>query len=493
MTTGGGYDDGPTSELPPPEGTDTAPVPSSRRHERLSQARRAAGAGTRRTGSAARATSRRTTSLARAARARIQRATHAQGAGASGLAKLIELHAVNAAGDAMIAVSLAGTLFFSVPTGEARGKVALYLLVTMAPFIVVAPVIGPVLDRFRHGRRGAMAGSFALRGFLAWVMADAVTGGGIELYPAAFGVLVASKAYVLTRSATVPRLLPPGVSLVKANSRVSLAGVVGVAIGTPLAIGLAWIGPEWSLRFAFLVFVIGTILSAMLPKAVDSSEGEVEANVLQAEDPSTRPRLGSVGPAVVMGLRANAAIRAMVGFLTIYLLFLVRDEPVGGLSSQASVVLLGACALAGGTLGSLVGSTVRARAPEPIIVAVLGIAALVALVAAMFYGVVSVAVLAVTAAFGQQLGKLSLDAQIQRDVPERVRSSAFARAETAIQLAWVLGGGLGIVLPLHPPLGTTVVAAGLLATVVAVARSFLTLRRQDQLADRAEGDQRAPS
>ena len=51
---------------------------------------------------------------------------------------------------------------------------AIYLLVTMAPFVLVAPVIGPVLDRFRHGRRGAIAGSFALRAFLAWVMADAV-------------------------------------------------------------------------------------------------------------------------------------------------------------------------------------------------------------------------------------------------------------------------------------------------------------------------------
>ncbi len=491
---GGGYENGPSgpaAELPPDAGSGDSGS-ARRQRDRLVRARQAAESGGRRTGSLARATSRRTGSAARATRARIRRATNAQGAGATGLAKLIELHAVNAAGDALIAVSLAGTLFFSVPTGEARGKVALYLLVTMAPFVVMAPIIGPVLDRFRHGRRGAMAGSFALRGFLAWVMADAVAGGGIELYPAAFGVLVASKAYVLTRSATVPRLLPPGVSLVKANSRVSLAGVVGVAVGTPLGIGLAWIGPQWSLRVAFLVFIVGTILAAMLPRAVDSSEGEVDANVLQADAPSIRPRLGSVGPAVVMGLRANVALRAMVGFLTIFMLFLVRDQPVGGLSSQTSVVLLGGCALLGGTIGSLVGSTVRARAPEPIIVAVLGIAAVVALVTAMFYSVVTVAVIAAAAAFGQQLGKLALDAQIQRDVPERVRSSAFARAETAIQLAWVLGGGLGIVLPLHHTLGLTVLAAGLLATLVAVGRSFFVLRQQGQLGPAAPDEQPTP-
>ena len=64
----------------------------------------------------------------------IRRVTHAKGAGESGLGRLIELHGVNTAGDAMVAVALANTLFFSVPTGEARGRVALYLLITMAPY-----------------------------------------------------------------------------------------------------------------------------------------------------------------------------------------------------------------------------------------------------------------------------------------------------------------------------------------------------------------------
>ncbi|NEE59582.1 MFS transporter, partial [Streptomyces sp. SID8455] len=87
-----------------------------------------------------------------------RKATHAHGAGESGLGKLIELHAVNGAGDVMITVALASTVFFSVPTDEARGRVALYLAITMAPFTLLAPVIGPLLDRLPHGRRAAMAG-----------------------------------------------------------------------------------------------------------------------------------------------------------------------------------------------------------------------------------------------------------------------------------------------------------------------------------------------
>ena len=93
-----------------------------------------------------------------------RRAARAEGAGDSGLSRLIELHAFNAAGDAAVAISLAGTLFFQVPTGEARGQVALFLGLTMLPFAIVAPLIGPFLDRFSHGRRWAIGATMARPG-----------------------------------------------------------------------------------------------------------------------------------------------------------------------------------------------------------------------------------------------------------------------------------------------------------------------------------------
>jgi hypothetical protein len=123
-----------------------------------------------------------------------RRATRAEGAGDSGLSRLIELHAFNAAGDAAVAISLAGTLFFQVPTGEARGQVALFLGLTMLPFAIVAPLIGPFLDRFSHGRRWAVGATMAIRCFLCWVLATAVVTESDWLFPAALGCLVASKA-----------------------------------------------------------------------------------------------------------------------------------------------------------------------------------------------------------------------------------------------------------------------------------------------------------
>ena len=63
-------------------------------------------------GSAARPAARTGGSAARWTGRVIHRSTRASGAGRTGLAELIELTAVSSAGDAFIAVALAGTLFF---------------------------------------------------------------------------------------------------------------------------------------------------------------------------------------------------------------------------------------------------------------------------------------------------------------------------------------------------------------------------------------------
>jgi hypothetical protein len=80
--------------------------------------------------------------------------------------------------------------------------------------------------------------------------------------------------------------------------------------------------------------------------------------------------------------------------------------------------------------------------------------------------------LGLAAGLCQSLAKLSLDALIQRDVDEAVRTSMFARSETLLQLAWVIGGLLGIGLfvgavPLSVALASVgaVLALGLLYVV----------------------------
>ncbi|MFD4787759.1 MFS transporter [Streptomyces sp. NPDC058459] len=416
----------------------------------------------------------------------IRKVTHAHGAGESGLGKLIELHAVNGAGDVMITVALASTVFFSVPTDEARGRVALYLAITMAPFTVLAPVIGPLLDRLPHGRRAAMAGAMLARALLALVLSGAVASGSLELYPAALGVLVASKAYGVVRSAVVPRLLPPAFSLVRANSRVTLAGLLATGVAAPVAAGLQRVGDPWPLYGAFVIFVAGTFLSFSLPRTVDSAKGE-DVALLAADErhlhgprrlhPGKRPGLRTVGPAVTHALGANAGLRCLSGFLIFFLAFLLREHPPAGQSAAVSLGIVGVAAGAGNALGTAMGAWLRSKAPEIIIVTVVAVALGAAVVAAVFFGTVLVACLAAVAGFAQALGKLSLDALIQRDVPEAVRTSAFARSETLLQMAWVFGGAVGIVMPLNGTFGMAVAAALVAAGWLTTLRGLLAAAR----------------
>jgi MFS family permease len=419
-------------------------------------------------------------------RRRIRRTTHAGGAGESGLAKLIELHAVNSAGDMLITIALASSVFFSVPTGQARGRVALYLLVTMAPFALLAPVIGPLLDRLQHGRRAAMAMAMLARGVLAWTMAGVISTAGLGLYPMALGVLVASKAYGVVRSAVVPRLLPDRTTLVKANSRVTLAGLLATAVAAPVGGGLHAIGPQWPLYGAFVVFVVGALLSMSLPGKVDSSRGEGKVRLSADEEapaepsgiPGKKPSLLGVGSSVLHALQGNAGLRALSGFLTMFLAFMLREHPLGGLTAATSLGAVVVAAGAGNALGTALGAWLKARGPEIIIAGVLICSLAATVAAATWYGLITVAAAAAVAGISQALAKLSLDALIQRDVPELVRTSAFARSETALQLAWVVGGGLGIVLPLNGALGMSVGSCLVLLAFVVSVRGLLGAARR---------------
>ncbi len=385
-----------------------------------------------------------------------RRASHAEGAGDSGLYRMIELQAFNAAGDAAVAISLAGTLFFQVPGGDdqARGQVALFLGLTMLPFAVVAPLIGPFLDRFNHGRRWAIGATMAIRGFLCWVLASAIASDSLTMFPAALGVLVASKAYGVTKAAAVPRLTPPDLGLVKANSRISLAGLTGAAISAPLAVGASMVGPAWSLRFAFVVFAAGTILAILLPSRVDNSVGE-ERVLLRGGRRTPVPR------SVVIGLRANSGIRILSGFLTLFMAFLLRTHPFASWDYKPELLLglvIGAAGL-GNTIGIGLGNVLRRVDPSLTVLVAIFSATVVAAITAVHYTLLTAVLLGLTAGLAQSLAKLSLDSMIQTEIPEANRSSAFARSETLLQLSWVLGAFIGIALPLQAHLGLGVIAA----------------------------------
>ena len=123
-----------------------------------------------------------------------------------GLHRLARMHALTAAADAFFAVSLADSLFFNVSIEAARPRLLLYLVVTMAPFAVLAPLIGPFIDRIRGGQRTVLVATSVGRAALMLALSQDLR--SLLMFPEAFGVLVLGKTYSVGRSATVPRVVP---------------------------------------------------------------------------------------------------------------------------------------------------------------------------------------------------------------------------------------------------------------------------------------------
>jgi hypothetical protein len=408
--------------------------------------------------------------LSAAAARRVRAASRADGAAETGLTQLLWVNALHMAGDAMIAVSLAGTLFFAATTDAQRGNVALYLLVTMAPFAVLAPVIGPALDRLQRGRRWAIAGSHLGRTLLALVMMRHFD--DFWLYPAALGVLVLSKAHNVLRAAVVPRVLPSAMSLTSANARLSVFGLATAGVAGGLGAGIAAVlGFDWELAATAIVFAVAGVLAVRLPPHVDVPTGELAADVLTTAEIPIGSGRRRVSPRVVLALRANAALRGLGGFLTIFSAFLVQATYEG----WAATVALGAVAAAAGAgsfAGTAIGSRMHTAAPDRLVLVSAASAAAITLLAAVFYSFAMAAVVAGVAALTNALAKVALDAIIQREVPDSLRASAFARSETWLQISWVVGGALGIALPPTGWLGFTVAAALLVLAVGLVVWSL---------------------
>ncbi len=486
------------------------------------QAKRAAGS----FASGVRSTGRAGASTARGTGRVIRRLTQASGAGRTGLDRVIELTAAGAAADAFVAVALAGTLFFSTSVDQARGRIALTLLITMAPFAVLAPFIGPMLDRVRDGRRYIMVGTLLARGLLCWGMAGAVQHSDtVTLLPAAFGVLVLQKAYGVTRSAVTPRVLPASITLVSANARISLAALVASTLGVGAAGGVSFLagggttGATWALRIGTLVYLAAIALGIRLPTTVDQQDPQPAAPAARAaaagaapgtaepgSGPSARPTAGgvprtgpaataapprrarwantlrSVGPVVGEAMRGNAALRAFSGYMIFFLAFLLRTVHFPGTSDKLALGAMIAAAGAGGFIGTGIGALLKARAPHLILFTLLGMSTVITAVCAVFFSLWAALVVALVAAFGQVLAKLALDSIVQREVPEEVRSSTLAASETIHQLAWVAGGLAGLAMSITDSgvAGLAVAAAGLAAT----AALLVTSRRRRILAAR---------
>ena len=422
--------------------------------------------------------------------------------------RLARVHTMSAMGDGAIAVALAGSIFFSIDPSDARLKVALYLILTIAPFAIVTPLLGPAIDRAKGGRRGMIIGSLALRALIAFFMTRHI--GSVLLFPEAFIMLVLQKAYGVSKTALVPAVCPRDDELIEANSKLALiaaiSGVIGGAIGVVL---IAIFGNGASPVLAVLFFLVGVAAAIQLPQVqiATSPVDETERHEVR-------------GANIILAATAIAVLRSIVGFTTFLLAFHLRagddgadiTEP-GALFGAVTAVargddgfdpltvadligtegppqwhfaVAGLAAGSGAFLGARFAPTIRDRTSEErIVLGAMITTAVTAFLAAWGGGITGIAMLAFGVGISAAIGKLGFDALVQRDAPRSNHGRAFAKFEGRFQLTWALGAFTAVVIRFPIQFGAIIVAlaAGFAAVSYELGRRTDRVRRSSRVGD----------
>jgi hypothetical protein len=406
--------------------------------------------------------------------------------------RLARVHALSAMGDGLIAVALAGSIFFSIDPSDARWRVALYLVLTIAPFAVVTPLLGPVIDRAKGGRRGMIIGSAAARAVVAFFMVRHID--SLLLFPEAFAMLVLQKAYVVSKTALVPAVCPREEELIEANSKLSLLSAFAGVFGGGIGAALVWaIGGGAATGFAVVVFLGAAVMATQLPQVQ-----------VAAEPADATEKLEVRGANIVLAATAVGVLKSIVGFTTFLLAFHLRAGEDGidmsGTGAGVGAVFaernggidalgtpgppswhFGAAGLAAGVgafLGAKYAPRIRQAVPEERIV----LGALVAVSAMAFLGawgggISGTALLAFGVGITGGLGKLGFDALVQRDAPRANHGRVFAKFEGRFQMMWALGAFIPVIIPLGIRPGALLVG---LAAAFAAA-SYDLGRRTDRV------------
>jgi MFS family permease len=366
---------------------------------------------------------------------------------------------LSSAGDALVAVALAGSIFVSVPVHAARGRTAVGLVCTILPFVVVAPFLGPLADRLRAGQRLVI--SVAALGRIAACVMIAAWIHDLLLFPAAFAFLVCSKTHGVARASLVPAVVGVPEDLVRANARLAVGSSVGSAVAAGMgALIYKTLGSDAVLGLASLVFTVTAVLAIdLLPRGRPSPTSAVET-------PSTD--WSTPAPDFARAALALAGMRAMAGFVTALVIFALRQQ-------KAPLAWYGAVALAAvaaNFCGALVAPRARRFGPERRLVAasalLVGATAVACTQFPDLHRRLAAVLLVVVIGFGASIAKTAFDAIVQQEIPPSRRTTLFARLEGLFQLAWVLGALTStlIAIPLLP--GFIVVAAVVLTTGIVV-------------------------
>jgi hypothetical protein len=364
-------------------------------------------------------------------------------------------------GDALVAIALAGSIFFDVPVGAAKVKVATYLVLTMVPLAIAGPVLVPLLDRAGPRRVISFAAS---AGRAAMCVYGAPRISTLVLFPVAFVLLALTKVQAITRNGLVTAYAGREGGLVSANARLGRIAVGGAMLAAgPGVLVLKTGGATAVVYMAAAAYAVSALLNLRLPHPHVPRGGARDVGRLGGIPQLTAPAIGAAG------------LRAASGFLLFALAFALRrsGQPTWWFG------VLAASATAGGLLGDLLAPRLPETLREEAVVVGCVIGAGVGATLAFFaFSLPVLTLFAVVVGTSAELGRLAFQSLMQRLAPAGAHGRVFVRYEVLFQLAWVAGALIPAMLPLGFRQGFLVLAGlYLIAGIGYLAPDVLARRR----------------
>lgn len=407
---------------------------------------------------------------------------------AQGFRRLAASRLLSQGGDGMFQVGIATAFFFDPTKAATPAEIAIGFAILLAPFTIIGPFVGPLIDRWQR-QRILLVGNLVRLGLVGAIIVAMLTQAPLwSLYALALLTLSVNRFLLAAMSAGLALVVPPN-ELLQANAIMPTLGTIAAAAGA--AIG------------GVVTFVVPKVTDASLAFTALACAGVAFGLSSWAATRLGRTQLGPVNP--LASLDVIAQLRALVAELREGVIYLHRRatpfHALGVMSAQrllygvmfvASIlisrhlladpdkpedslaafsVVLGFAAIGFG-LAAVITPWLGPRVERQrwiigcLVVGALGQSLLV--VSSARWALLAAAVVV---SFAVQAGKIAVDTIVQRDTADEFRGRAFTLYDMAYNVAFVLSAAVAALL--LPPTGYSAPAmAGLAGAYLLVAALY---------------------
>ncbi|WP_296665615.1 MFS transporter [Demequina sp.] len=407
---------------------------------------------------------------------------------ARGFRRLTYSRVLSQAGDGMFQVGIATAFFFDPTQAAAPADIAIGFAILLAPFTLVGPFVGPLIDRWQR-QRIVLVGNLVRVALTAGIIVVIAAGGPTwSLYVLALLTLSVNRFLLAAMSAGIAKVVPED-ELLAANAIMPTLGTIAAAIGAGIG-GLAtFLAPgasDTSLALAALIasaaaFALASWVATWLRRRELGPDHPLEALHLAEQIRALGAELSDgvvylrrrVTPFHALGVMAFQ--RLLYGIMFIAAILISRNllgDPDHPEESLGAFTVVLAFAAVGFGLAAVLTPWLGPRVERQTWIVgclVLGAAGQALLVFSSARWALFAA--AVIVSLAVQGAKIAVDTIVQHDTADEVRGRAFALYDMAFNVAFIASAALAaLVLP--PDGYSPLVMAGVAAAYLAIAALY---------------------